>query len=36
MSKVKEGTESVYWDRYDPSRDTYTIPDDILNVIGGE
>jgi hypothetical protein len=36
MSKFDKGTESVYWDIFRPERDTYTIPDDIIKVIGGE
>ncbi|KAA8897511.1 hypothetical protein FN846DRAFT_231777 [Sphaerosporella brunnea] len=36
MSKVNKGTQSVYWDIFVPSRATYTVPDDITNVIGGD
>lgn len=36
MSKVNKGTESVYWEVFDPERSVYTVPDDILDVIGGD
>jgi len=36
MSKVDTGTSAAYWGLFDPKRDSYTIPDDIIKVIGGE
>ncbi|KAF8535116.1 hypothetical protein BDD12DRAFT_894032 [Trichophaea hybrida] len=36
MSKLDTGAESVYWAKYNSSRDKYSVPDDIIKAIGGD
>jgi LPXTG-motif cell wall-anchored protein len=36
LSKVESDSETYYWGKYIPSRNKYSVPSDIRNVIGGD
>ena len=36
MSEVDNGNEDIYWAAYHPDRNTYSVPQDIIAVIGGD